>query len=154
MSQATHHDAELILKLYDLRRETVMRQARNWFFGFAPNSFEELMATMGNFGSQENAYLRQVLTYWETTASLIVHGALHAGLAQDTLGEMMFVYAKVQPFMKQIREMMKSPEFLQNMEKVMEGTPEARERLARQQQRMAEFAKMRAAAAAKQGAAA
>ena len=150
MSQATYHDAELILKLYDLRREAVMRQARDFFANFAPASFEELMAVMGNFDSKESAYLRQVLTYWETAASLIVHGTLNAELAQDTLGEMTFVYAKVQPFVKQIRQMMKSPEFLQNLEKVVEGTPEARERLTRTQQRIAEFAKMRAAAA-KQG---
>jgi hypothetical protein len=146
MSQATHHDAELILKLYDLRREPVMRQARHFFANFAPNSFEELMGVMGKFDSPESAYLRQVLTYWETAAALIVHGTLNAALAQDTLGEMMFVYARIQPFIKPMREMMKSPEFLQSMEKVMEGTPEARERLARQQQRMAEWAKMRAAA--------
>lgn len=151
MSQATYHDAELILKLYDLRREAVMRQARDFFANFMPASFEELMAVMGNFNSKENAYLRQVLTYWETAASLIVHGTLNAELAQDTLGEMNFVYSKVQPFIKQMREMMKSPEFLQNMEKVIEGTPEGRERLKRMQERMAEFAKMRAAAAAKQG---
>ena len=150
MSQATYHDAELILKLYDLRREAVMRQARDFFANFMPASFEELMAVMGNFYSKENAYLRQVLTYWETAASLIVHGTLNAELAQDTLGEMNFVYAKVQPYIKQIREMMKSPEFLQNMEKVIEGTPEGRDRLQRMQERMAEFAKMRAAAA-KQG---
>jgi len=147
MSQATHHDADLILKLYDLRREAVMRQARNFFAKFSPTSFEELMAVLGNFESQENAYFRQVLTYWETAASLIVHGTLNAALAQDTLGEMVFVYAKVQPFIPQIRQGMKSPEFLQNMEKVVEATPEARDRLKRTQERMAEFAKMRAAAA-------
>jgi hypothetical protein len=149
MSQATYHDAELILKLYDLRREPVMRQARDFFANFAPSSFEELMAVMGNFGSKENAYIRQVLGYWETAASLIVHGTINPELAQDTLGEMNFVYAKVQPFIKQLRELMKSPEFLQNVEKVIEGTPEARERLKRMQERMAEFAKMRAAAAGK-----
>lgn len=151
MSQATYHDAELILKLYDLRREAVMRQARDFVAHFMPSSFEELMAVMGAFESKENAYLRQVLTYWETAAALIVHGTLNAELAQDTLGEMNFVYSKVQPYIKQIREMMKSPEFLQNVEKVIEGTPEGRERLKRMQARMAEFAKMRAAAAGKQG---
>jgi hypothetical protein len=149
MSQATHHDAELILKLYDLRREPVMRQARDFFANFSPASFEELMAVMGNFGSKENAYIRQVLGYWEMTAALVVHGTINAALAQDTLGEMNFAYAKVQPFVKQLREMMKSPEFLQNVEKVVEGTPEARERFKRMQERMGEFAKMRAAAAAK-----
>jgi len=149
MSQATYHDAELILKLYDLRREAVMREARTFVAKFSPSTFEELMAVMGNFESKENAYLRQVMGYWETAAALIVHGALNAELAQDTLGEMVFVYARIQPFLQQIRQMMNSPEFLQNMEKVVEGTPEARDRFKRMQQRMAEFAKMRAAAASK-----
>jgi hypothetical protein len=146
-TQATHHDAELVLKLYDLRREPVMRQARDFVAQFAPSTFEELMAVVGAFGTKENAYVRQVLGYWEMVASLIVHGTLNAALAQDTLGEMNFVYARVQPFIKQMREKMVSPEFMQNLEKVVEGTPEGRERLKRMQARQAEFAKMRAAAA-------
>jgi hypothetical protein len=151
MSQATYHDAELVLKLYDLRREAVMRQAREFVGMFSPSSFEELMAVVGAFGSKENAYVRQVYGYWEMVASLIVHGTLNPELAEDTLGEMYFVYAKIQPFLKQMRDTMKSPEFLQNLQKVIEATPEKRERLARMQERMAEFAKMRVAAAAKQG---
>jgi hypothetical protein len=147
MSHATYQDAELILKLYDLRREAVMREARNFVANFMPSSFDELWALMSNFGSKENAYLRQVYTYWETAAALIVHGTLNAELAEDTLGEMYFVYAKIQPYLKQMREMTKSPEFLQNLQKVIEGTPEKRDRLARMQARMAEFARMRAAAA-------
>ncbi|MGD1059700.1 MAG: hypothetical protein ABR992_20095 [Solirubrobacteraceae bacterium] len=146
-TQATYQDAELVLKLYDLRREAVMRQARDFVAQFSPASFEELMAVVGAFGTKENAYVRQVLGYWEMVASLIVHGTLNAALAQDTLGEMNFVYAKVQPFLKQMREKMVAPEFMQNLEKVVEGTPEGRERLKRVQARMAEFAKMRAAAA-------
>lgn len=146
-TQATYQDAELVLKLYDLRREAVMRQARDFVAQFSPSSFEELMSVVGAFGTKENAYVRQVLGYWEMVASLIVHGTLNAALAQDTLGEMTFVYAKVQPFIKQMREKMVAPEFMQNMEKVVEGTPESRERLKRTQARIAEFAKMRAAAA-------
>ena len=62
-SQATHHDAELILKLYDLRREPVMRQARDFVATFAPTSIDELMAVTFAFGTKENAYVRQV---WAT----------------------------------------------------------------------------------------
>jgi len=153
MSQATYHDAELVLKLYDLRREPVMREARNFFAMFMPSSTDELMSTMFAFEKKENAYIRQVLSYWEMVAALIVHGTLNAELAQDTLGEMNFVYARMQPFMKEIRQKLDSPEFMQNMEKVVEGTAEGRERLARQQKRMAEFAKIMQAQAAKQGAA-
>jgi hypothetical protein len=148
-TQPTYEDARLVLKLYDLRREAVMRQARDFMGMFSPSSFEELMAVVGAFGTKENAYVRQVLGYWEMVASLIVHGTLNAALAEDTLGEMYFAYAKVQPFVKQMRQMMQAPEFLQNLEKVVSGTPESRDRLKRTQERMAEFAKMRAAAAAK-----
>ena len=147
MSQATYHDAELILKLYDLRRESKMREAREFFAKFNPASFEELMGVMGNFESKESAYLRQVLSYWEMAAALVVHGTLNAELAQDTLGEMTFVYAKMKPFIKQMREMMKAPEMFQSVEKVMEGSADARDRLARTEQRIAEFMKMRAASA-------
>jgi len=149
-SQATYQDADLILKLYDLRREAVMREARNFMATFAPSSIDEFMAVTFAFGTKENAYVRQVLGYWEMVASLIVHGTLNAALARDTLGEMNFVYARVQPFLKEMRQRLSSPEFLQNLEKVVEGTPEGRERLAHMQQRMAEFARMRAAGA-KQG---
>jgi len=148
-TQPTYEDARLVLKLYDLRREAVMRQARDFMGMFSPSSFEELMAVVGAFGTKESAYVRQVLGYWEMVASLIVHGTLNAALAEDTLGEMYFAYAKVQPFVKQMRQMMQAPEFLQNLEKVVSGTPESRDRLKRTQERMAEFAKMRAAAAAK-----
>ena len=121
-SPATYYDAELVLKLYDLRRETVMRQARDFVATFNPASIDEFMAVTFAFGTKENAYVRQVLGYWEMVASLIVHGTLNAALAQDTLGEMNFVYAKVQPFVKELRQRMNSPEFLQNVEKVIEGT--------------------------------
>jgi hypothetical protein len=152
-SHATYQDAELILKLYDLRREPVMREARNFFATFAPSSIDDLMSIMFAFDKKENAYVRQVLSYWEMVASLIVHGTINAALAQDTLGEMNFVYARIQPFLKDIRQKIDSPEFLQNLEKVVEGTAEGRERLARQQKRMAEFAKMMQSMAAKRGAA-
>jgi len=142
MSQATYQDAELILKLYDLRRETVMRQARDFFGNFWPANFDEFMKVAFNFGSKENAYVRQVMSYWEMVAGLIVHGTLNPELANDTLGEMFFVYAKLQPYIKDMRAKFNSPEFLQNLEKVVEGTPENRERLAQTQKRIGEFAKM------------
>jgi len=151
MSQATHHDAELILKLYDLRREPVMREARNFFAGFMPASSEDMLAMFFAFDKKENAYLRQVLSYWEMVAALINHGTINPALAQDTLGEMIFVYARVQPYVKAVREKLNSPEFMQNLEKLVEGTADGREKLERHKQRMAEFAKMMQAQAAKQG---
>ena len=155
--QPSYEDAKLVLELYNLRRETVMREARQWVATHPPTSIDELMAVVNNFGSKENAYVRQVYGYWEMVASLIVHGTLNAKLAHDTQGEMYFVYALIQPYIPEMRKRLDSPEFLQNVQKVIEGTEEGRDRLVRMQKRLAEFAKRAAAsagtAAAKQGAA-
>ncbi len=139
-SQATHQDAELILKIYDLRREPVMREARNFVFGLAPKSVDDLLAIANAFGTKENAYIRQVYGYWEMVASLVVHGTLNALLAYDTCQEMYFVYAKVQPFLEEFRRKSGMPDFLTNVQKVVEGSAEGRERLARMQERQAEMA--------------
>ena len=82
-SQATPADAELILKLYDLRREPVMREARKYVFDFAPQSIDDVMAVLGDFSSKENAYMRQVFGYWGMAASLVLRGALNEDLARD-----------------------------------------------------------------------
>ena len=134
--QPSHHDAELILKLYDLRREPVMREARA-FYASLPPTEEGFLSVVANPASKENAYIRQVLGYWEMTAALVVHGTLDSGLAFDTLQEMYFVYGKIKPFLPQLREMTNSPDFLVNMEKLAEGTQETRERVVRVQARIA-----------------
>jgi hypothetical protein len=139
-SQATPQDAELILKLYDLRREPVMRQARAFVVGFAPKSVGEILAHTNAFGSKENAYLRQVFGYWEMVAALVVHGTLNALLVFDTCQEMYFVYGKIQPFLEEFRQKSGIPDFLSNLQKVVEGSAEGRERLARVQKRQAEMA--------------
>src|ERR1035438_9694939 len=88
-SQATTQDAEVILKLYDLRREPVMREARTFLLGFAPQSTDDLMALVGDLSLKENAYLRQVVGYWEMAASLVLRGALNEELARDNFQEML-----------------------------------------------------------------
>jgi hypothetical protein len=134
--QPSHYDAELILKLYDLRRETVMREARA-FYNSLPPTEESFLSVITNPASKENSYVRQVVGYWEMAAALVVHGTLNARLAFDTLQEMYFVYAKIKPFLPILREKTNSPDFLINMEKLVEGTPESRERVARVQARIA-----------------
>jgi hypothetical protein len=150
-SQANQQDAELILKLYDLRREPVMREARNFVATFSPASIDDVLAVVSNFGVKENAYLRQVYGYWEMVAALIVHGTLNAALAYDTLQEMYFVYSIMQPYVEEFRQKANAPEFLKNVQKVVESSPEGKERITVIRKRMAEFARMRAATA-KQGA--
>lgn len=145
-NQLSHHDAELILKLYDLRREAVMREARAYYASIPPNE-EEFLKVIANPASKENSYIRQVVGYWEMAASFVNHGVLNAQLAFDTLQEMYFVYAKIKPYLPKLREMTNSPDFLVNLEKLAESTEETRARVVRVQARIA--ARFAATAAAK-----
>ncbi len=146
-SLPNHHDAELVLKLYDLRRESVMREARNWMATFNPQSIDDVMKVMGDFKAKENAYMRQVCGYWEMVAAFIVHGTLNKDLAFDTLGEMYFVYAILQPVVEEFRTKFNAPEFFKNVQQVVESTPQGRERIANIQKRRAEMMSRMVAAA-------
>ena len=131
-NKATPHDASLVLKLYDLRREAEMRKARNWFTTeFWPQSADDCLKVVNSFGSQENAWLRQVGSYWDMAASLVVHGALSEELFLASSGELFFIFAKFHPFLKELREKMNNPEAYANIEKVATGSKLARNRLAR-----------------------
>jgi hypothetical protein len=143
---ATSADAELILRLYDLRRETQMRKARTWFAkDFWPEAFEEIQRIAYDPDLPENHYFRQVCGYWDMACSLVLRGALHPGLFYDTGGEAWFIFAKVKPFLQDMRANFNSPEFLIHMERVLESTQEGRERLARIEQNIARWAEMREA---------
>ncbi len=146
-TQATTHDAELILKLYDLRREPVMREARTFMAQFMPSSLEDLLKLAMAFGTKEQAYLRQVCGYWEMAASLVNRGALNRDLALDNYGEMFFVYAKIQPYLEDVRQRMGSPELLRGVQQLAESSEENRERVERMKKRQAEMARRRAEAA-------
>ena len=138
--------AELILKLYDLRREAVMREARNWFFTFNPESVEHILGTsMGEHGG----YFRMVTTYWDMACSFVNHGAIDAEMFNDATGEQVFVYAKVQPFLEQIRAV-GNPTYMQHLERAVLAMPHAEARLARVNEMVKRIAEARAAAAAEQ----
>lgn len=125
-------DAELILKLYDLRRESEMRKARRWWFAdFWPESVDDIMNLAMNTKAQENHWLRQVLGYWDMAAMLVVHGTLNEAmfLEMSFSGEMFIAYAKIRPYLKEMREKMQSPEFLGNLEKVITRSKLGRDRL-------------------------
>ncbi len=101
---ASNGDAELILKLYELRTEPVLRAARAWMaVEFWPGTAEEFFAVLNEFGSHHNAYLRQVVSYWEMAAALVLHGALSAELFLDTNGELFFLAAKLAHIMPEIQ---------------------------------------------------
>jgi hypothetical protein len=135
--KATATDAEIILKLYDLRRETEMRKARNWWLTqFWPESADEIM----NLGSQENNWLRQVGGYWEMAASLAVRGAVNTELFLEPSfsGEMFFFYSKFRPFLKELREKMNAPNMFRNVETLINSSPAAQEFLKQTEARIAQ----------------
>jgi hypothetical protein len=130
--KATAHDASLILKLYDLRREAEMRKARAWYVGeFWPQSADDILNVTNAQGTQENAWLRQVGSYWDMAACFVIQGALHEELfvQPGCSGEMFFIFAKVQPFLKELRQKMGNPYAWSNIEKVATGSKTARKRL-------------------------
>ncbi len=144
-SHATPQDAELILKLYDFRREQVMREARKFFFTLKLESLDDLMGVAMDFTSKDNAYFRQVIGYWDMAASLVLHGALNKELALDNFTEGMVVYAKLQPFVAEFRKRTGMEMFAANIEKFVESSPEAKERIAWFQKRFAQMREQMAA---------
>jgi len=147
--QVTYNDADLLLKLYDLRREPVMREARTFCVQFMPQSADEVLTVMRSWGAKEGAYLRQVSSYWDMVASLVNHGVLNETLVYETCGEMYLVYAKLRPFVANIREGMGSPDYLKNVEKLVEASADGRARVERMQGQFKEWIKRRDEAAAK-----
>lgn len=119
--------AELILKLYELRREEVMRQARNWFFTFNPESAEDVAAAARG---EHSAYYRMVTSYWDMACSFVNHGAIDEQMFLDANQEQNFVFAKIQPFVAQIREMSKNPDYLAHLETLVMRRPDAEQSLA------------------------
>jgi hypothetical protein len=100
---ASNADAEIILKLYELRTETVMRKARAWITGeFWPLTADDFFAVQMDSGSDNNRYLRQVVTYWEMAASLVLHGALSSDLYVDCNAEPFFILAKLAHLLPEI----------------------------------------------------
>src|ERR1700678_2384045 len=147
----TPMDAQLILHLYDLRREAELRKARNWWLTeFWPLNADDFLKVAGNLGSQENNWLRQVGSYWSMAAAFALNGALNADLflLPANSGEMYFILAKVHPYLKEIREKLGDTEVFGNIEKIVTSTKYGRERLKFTLKRIESMHEKRAAAKA------
>src|SRR6476646_2853321 len=115
--------ADLIMKLYDLRREATMREARNWFISFFPESTEDIMKTM--IDPATSAYYRMVTTYWDMAAVFVNHGAIDEEMFLDANGECWVIFAKIQPFLEGVRRILENPNYLKNLEKLLLKQPNA-----------------------------
>ena len=138
--------AELIMKLYDLRREEVMRQARTWFFSFQPESVEDIMRTAQG---EHSAFYRMVTSYWDMACSFVNHGAIDEEMFNDANGEQVLVFVKIQPFLEQLRATT-SPAYMQHLEEVVMRMPNIEQRLARMREMLKQMNAARAAAATEQ----
>ncbi len=121
---ASPADAEIILKLYELRRETVMREARAWVIGeFWPATADEYFAVATSAADPHSHFVRQVLTYWEMAAALVLHGSVSAELFVDCNAEGFFLLAKFAPILDDIRQ--RSPMFLARTSDLIKRYPAA-----------------------------
>jgi hypothetical protein len=144
--KATAQDAQVIMQLYDLRREPVMRAARKYMVSeFWPGNYDEFKAVLTGYGTDHNAYMRQVLTYWDMAASMVLSGAVHEDLFFDCNSEPYFLWAKFGEYMPQARNDFANPEFALRLEKLVKK-PQAQRRVKGLQARIAP---RRAQAAAK-----
>jgi hypothetical protein len=139
-----YESAKLILELYDLRRETKMREARDFWFTFNPETIEDLMAGMG---SPQGGYVRMVLSYWDMAASLVVNDAIDAKMFNDANGEHLVVFGKIEAIMPKFREVMGSPNAWKNLETVALSGPDARKNIDAIKARIKGMLAARAAAA-------
>jgi hypothetical protein len=118
--QATYDDANLILRLYELRREEKLREGRAWFVrAFSASTATELNEQCVP-GSEEHAFYRMVTTYWDMAASMITAGVLNEDLFFQSNGELLLVYLRMKPLLPQLRTGMQNPELYKNLEIVGE----------------------------------
>ncbi len=122
-----HQDADLILKLYDLRREAVMRESRRTIAAWLPKSFEDVKA-IAQLAHPDNAAWRQVSSYFEMAYGFARHGILHSDLLAENAGEGLFLFAKIEPYLESYRKEL-SPLAFRNAEWLVQSSASARERM-------------------------
>ena len=128
----TAADAQIILQLYDLRREAEMRKARNWWgMDFFPQSADDFLKIVWAMGTQENNWLRMVSGYWGIAASFYLTGVLNEELFLQPgfSGEMFLIYAKIHPFIKELRQKLNDPKAWLTIEEAATRSKWGRDRL-------------------------
>ena len=144
---SVQQEADLILKLYELRREPEMRKARDWYFReFNPETIADFQAAIMG---EHSGHLRMVVSYWDMAAAMVNRGAISMELFNDTNGEHLGVFMKVEPILGEIRAML-NPRFASSLEKLVDATPDGRKQVAEFRER---FKQIRAALAKQQQAA-
>lgn len=136
--------ANLILKLYELRREATMREARDWFSRFDPQSAQDVAAAVMN--PQSSAFYRMVTSYWDMACSFVANGAIDEEMFNAANAEHVFVFSKIEPYVAELRTTFNSPGMLKNLEAVVMRQPDAAAKLEGMRERSRRMAAMRAQA--------
>jgi hypothetical protein len=122
-------DALVILKLYEMRSESLMRTARAWFFTeFNPTSGKGIVALLQS-GEKSSAFYRMVASHWEVAAALVNNGGIDEKLFLEANTEHLVVFAKLQPFINEIRETIGEPDYLANLEQLVMRAPNVEKKL-------------------------
>ncbi len=128
-----------------------MREARNWMFTFNPTSVQDVIEVL--LGEHSGHY-RMVISYWDMAAAMVNNGAIDEDLFNETNGEHLFVYSKIEPVIEEVRALFGNPDFLKNLETLVKRIPNVDEKLTTMRVRMQKFAEMRDERAGKAQAAA
>lgn len=128
MSSSPYESATLLIRLYELRRDTIMREARDWYArGFNPNTIEDVMQVVSG---PHSGHFRMVTSYWDMAASFVLSGAIDEQMFNDANGEQVVAFAKIEPFLTEYRVRMGFPGYLANLEKLVMQRPGAKESMA------------------------
>jgi hypothetical protein len=123
------NSALVIIELYKIRTETLMREARAWFMSeFAPQSGKEIVRLLLS-GQKQSAYYRMVASYWESAASLVNNGGIDEKMFLDANTEHVAVFARLQPFIHEVREAIGEPDYLSHLEQLVMKVPNIRKKL-------------------------
>lgn len=143
MASAT--DAELILRLYELRTEATMRKARNFvIMEFFPKSISDVQDLFANRSQPElNAYFRQATSYWDMASAMVNHGSIDRELFFDTNGEFFAIWAKFGGMIEDLRQIF-GPQYLANLEKLVKAHPHGELRVNLMKERFKKMAEQRA----------
>lgn len=140
------NDALAILKLYEIRSETLMRQARAWFFSdFHPKSGLEILALMQS-GEKASAFYRMVSSHWEVTTALVNNGGIDEKMFLESNSEHLVVFAKLQPFIAEIRETIGEPDYLAQLERLVMKADNVEKKLENRRRLIDRWAQAKAAA--------
>src|SRR5258707_14282229 len=127
MAQVSYDEVNLMLRLYDMRREARLRQARAWFVEhFHPTSVEDMMEKYPQ-GSEENTYIRMVISYWEMVGSIVNRGLINDELFFESNGEIWVVWDRMRSVVPIWRAAFKNPLLFSNIEETCKRLEKRRE---------------------------